>query len=47
MKFTYRGVDLDKLLDMPLKDLMELVDVGIVSDFGHKGPCPSSFPSWP
>ncbi|CBK25155.2 uncharacterized protein [Blastocystis hominis] len=25
-KFTYRGVDLDKLLDMPLKDLMELVD---------------------
>lgn len=26
-KFTYRGVDLDKLLDMPLKDLMELVDV--------------------
>ena len=33
---------MDKLLDMPLKDLMELVDVGIVSDFGHKGPCSSS-----
>ena len=26
-KFTYRGVDLDKLLDMSPKDLMELVDV--------------------
>ena len=25
-KFTYRGVDLDKLLDMSSKDLMELVD---------------------
>ena len=25
-KFTYRGVDLDKLLDMSPKDLMELVD---------------------
>ena len=29
-KFTYRGVDLDKLLDMPLKDLMELVDVYLI-----------------
>ena len=26
-KFTYRGVDLDKLLDMSPKELMELVDV--------------------
>lgn len=26
-KFTYRGVDLEKLLDMSPKDLMELVDV--------------------
>ena len=26
-KFTYRGIDLDKLLDMSPKDLMELVDV--------------------
>ena len=29
-KFTYRGVDLDKLLDMSPKELMELVDVGVV-----------------
>lgn len=28
-KFTYRGVDLDKLLDMSSKDLMELVDVSV------------------
>ena len=27
-KFTYRGVDLDNLLDMSPKDLMELVDGG-------------------
>ena len=26
-KFTYRGVDLDKLLDLSPKDLMELVGV--------------------
>ena len=32
-KFTYRGVDLDKLLDMAPKDLMELVDVSIVEWF--------------
>ena len=29
-KFTYRGVDLDKLLDMSPKELMELVDVSVV-----------------
>ncbi|OAO16292.1 40S ribosomal protein S15 [Blastocystis sp. ATCC 50177/Nand II] len=28
-KFTYRGIDLDKLLDMSPKDLMELVDVSV------------------
>ena len=28
-KFTYRGVDLDKLLDMSSKDLMELVGVSV------------------
>ena len=28
-KFTYRGVDLDKLLDMSPKELMELVDVSV------------------
>ena len=32
-KFTYRGVDLDKLLDMSPKDLMELVDVSIYEWF--------------
>ena len=26
-KFTYRGIDLDKLLDLSPKDLMELVNV--------------------
>ena len=29
-KFTYRGIDLDKLLDMSPKDLMELVDVSVI-----------------
>ena len=28
-KVTYRGIDLDKLLDMSPKDLMELVDVSV------------------
>ena len=32
-KFTYRGVDLDKLLDMSPKDLMELVDVSVYKWF--------------
>lgn len=28
-KFTYRGIDLDKLLDLSPKELMELVNVGV------------------
>ena len=35
-KFTYRGVDLDKLLDMPLKDLMELVDVYLIMQLNER-----------
>ena len=50
-KFTYRGVDLDKLLDMSPKDLMELVDVSVSfvvfeNANGSVGPCPPSFPPW-
>ena len=45
-KFTYRGVDLDKLLDMSPKDLMELVDVNEMNNILWIGSCSSSFPPW-
>ena len=45
-KFTYRGVDLDKLLDMSPKDLMELVDVCLFAWFDWLGSCSSQIPSW-
>ena len=45
-KFTYRGIDLDKLLDMSPKDLMELVDVVNEWLFVMVGSCSSPIPSW-
>ena len=44
-KFTYRGIDLDKLLDMSPKDLMELVDVMNDGLFVMVGSCSSPIPS--
>ena len=44
-KFTYRGIDLDKLLDMSPKDLMELVDVVNEWLFVRIGSCSSPIPS--
>ena len=43
-KFTYRGIDLDKLLDMSPKDLMELVDVVNEWLFVMIGSCSSPIP---
>ena len=43
-KFTYRGIDLDKLLDMSPKDLMELVDVVNEWLFVMVGSCSSPIP---
>ena len=43
-KFTYRGIDLDKLLDMSPKDLMELVDVMNDGLFVMVGSCSSPIP---
>ena len=45
-KFTYRGIDLDKLLDMSPKDLMELVDVRNEWMVVKIGSCSSPIPSW-